>query len=97
MEINYRDISTIDSFNRAGYTYRKVDRGNGYSVWSVSKDFNGVSKDLGYEVWRDRPVKNPDGSIVIAKPSDEDFGSYAWYYPIRNSKMEAKIAVLAKG
>lgn len=33
----------------------------------------------GYEVWKPKWFKNSDGTVVWAKPCDEDFGTYGWY------------------
>lgn len=93
MKIFKNDINTYDTFRRDGYDYEKVECNDKYSIWEVFS--NGVSK--GFEVWKPKKHKNPDGNIVIVRPSDEDFGRYGWYYPIRSKSMEERIYSLRAG
>ena len=69
------DYRSIDNFKRCNYDYTKVSQDEKWMVWRLSK--NGEYR--GYELWKRKNVKNPDGSIVWAAPSDEQFGRYGWY------------------
>lgn len=82
-----KDIRTYDTFRRDGYDYKKLECNDNYSIWEVFKD----GQSRGYEVWKPKKHKNPDGNIVTVRPSDEDFGIYGWYYPIRSKSMDEKI------
>lgn len=72
---------------------KKIERGNGYSIWEIERN----GKHMGFEVWKDRKATNPDGTKVIVRPSNEDFGTYGWYFPTRGPKMDAKIDSLGGG
>lgn len=69
------DARSLGDFERCGCTYHKIDENEYVMVWEMSKN----GKPYGYEVWKFKGYKNPDGKVVWAKPSDEDFGSYGWY------------------
>ena len=45
----------------------------------MSKETDGVVKDMGYEVVKGVKRMNPDGSIVYVYPVDEQFGVYGFY------------------
>lgn len=83
------DVSTLEEFDRFGYHYTKIESGENYCVWKMSTG--------GYELWKRKKHKNPDGTIVWAKPSDEDFGTYGWYYPTLTEKFYKKKAELIAG
>lgn len=75
MEIFKTDVRTINEFDRVGYHYTKIESNDSYMIWEMSKE----GKCYGYELWKPKWKKNPDGTKVWAKPSDEDFGTYGWY------------------
>lgn len=83
-----KDARNIDSFRRCGYDYKKVEQTDYYMVWSMTKydDDTHTLHRYGYEVWRPKWFKNSDGTVVWAKPSDEDFGTYGWYCPTVEQK-----------
>ena len=76
-KIFYTDMRQVSTFTRCGYEYRKVEQTDNYMLWEMVKN-NG--KLAGYEVWKSHWYKNPDGNRVWIKPSDESFGTTAWYY-----------------
>lgn len=74
-EVFKTDARELKEFGRIGYHYTKIEETDTYMVWELTKD----NKSYGYEIWKFKKAKNPDGQIVWAKPSDEEFGKYAWY------------------
>lgn len=87
-KFNYRDARDIQEFDRAGYHYRKVEGNEEYILWKMERE--GISYS-NYELWLRINAKNPDGSVVWRKPSDEDFGRYAWYICGNEEKCQMKI------
>lgn len=77
------DYSKIDHFKRCGYDYTKVSSDDKWMVWKMTSD----GQSYGFELWKRKNVKNPDGSIVWAAPSDEDFGIYGWYIFYRDDEV----------
>lgn len=75
------DISEKMEFRRAGYDYKNVvfDAEHHCGIWKMSKEIDGVLKDMGYEVVKGVKKKNPDGSIVYCYPGDEQFGVYGFF------------------
>lgn len=72
--IFYTDVRELKEFSRCGYNYSKIEEGEDYMIWKMEKD-----NIVGYELWRPKWRKNPDGSKVWVKLSDEDFGTCGWY------------------
>lgn len=75
------DISQKMTFRRAGYDYKNIvfDADHHCGIWEMSKETDGVVKDMGYEVVKGVKRKNPDGSIVYYYPGDEQFGVDGFY------------------
>ena len=77
MEFFKKDYSKINRFERIGYTYEKIAENGSHLVWEMFKD--GISYK-NYEVWKKVWRKQPDGTLFLKAPSDEEFGSSAWYF-----------------
>ena len=76
-----KDISEKMSFRRAGCDYKNIvfNEEHHCGIWKMSKETDGVVKDMGYEVVKGVKRMNPDGSIVYVYPVDEQFGVYGFY------------------
>ena len=76
-----KDISKKMTFRRSGYDYQNIvfNEEHHCGIWKMSKETEGVVKDMGYEVVKGVKKKNPDGSIVYVYPVDEQFGVYGFY------------------
>ena len=76
-----KDISEKMTFRRAGCDYQNIvfNEEHHCGIWKMSKEIDGVVKDMGYEVVKGVKKKNPDGSIVYVYPVDEQFGVYGFY------------------
>lgn len=79
-QIYATDARELKEFNRLGYHYTKIEETEDYMVWEMEQE----GKTVGYEVWKRKNYRNPDGNVIWAKPSDEDFGRYGWYTPIKS-------------
>lgn len=78
-----KDLTERFDFTRAGYRTICIcyDKENHKGIWELRKD----GSCRGYEVIKGKKHKNPDGSVVYAYPSDEQFGSYGWYLVGKNA------------
>ena len=76
-----KDISEKMTFRRAGCDYQNIvfNEEHHCGIWKMSKEIDGVVKDMGYEVVKGVKIMNPDGSIVYVYPSDKHFGVYGFY------------------
>ena len=94
----YKSISEKMTFKREGYDYQNIvfDEEHHCGIWKMSKEIDGVVKDMGYEVVKGLKRKNSDGSIVYVYPEDERFGIYGFYtYSLERCKeiLDSWIAV----
>lgn len=80
-EVCKTDFRSIEEFKRNGYTYRRIASEYEWMVWKLSKDNDNESR---FELWKRKNAKNPDGSLIWASPSDEEFGKYAWYIHLKD-------------
>ena len=71
------DYSKINEFKRIGYTYTKIAENENYLVWEMFKD--GITYK-NYEVWKKVWKKQPDDTLYLKCPGDEEFGRTAWYF-----------------
>ena len=80
-EIGFKDISEKMTFRRAGYDYKNIvfDAEHHCGIWKMSKEIDGVVKDMGYEVVKGIKRTNLDDSIVYVYPGDEQFGVYGFF------------------
>lgn len=70
------DYSKVSEFERLGYTYTKVAENDRFVVWRMEKE---EIPHYSLEVWKKRWEKQPDGSLYLRAPSDENFGILGWY------------------
>lgn len=75
MNIVLTDARSITDFTRIGIAYHKVEETEKYMVWEMRRG----EKLIGWEVWKPKWRKNPDGTRVWAKVGDEEFGVFGWY------------------
>lgn len=85
-KVYFTDARSIKSFGRIGYVYTKIEESENWMVWELSRD----GKVYGWEVWKPKLRKNPDGNRVWAKIADEDFGIYGWYCTSKDSVEKKK-------
>lgn len=72
------DYSKINEFKRHSDLYTKIAENEEFVVWKMER----VDRELPYlqfEVWKKLWKKNPDGSVYMKAPSDEEFGRYGWF------------------
>ena len=76
-----KSISEKMTFRRSGCDYKNIvfNEEHHCGIWKMSKEIDGVVKDMGYEVVKGVKRKNSDGSIVYVYPGDEEFGIYGFY------------------
>ena len=80
MEIYKKDIETLNSFNKWGYTFTKIwgdDNRHLYVFRRTIKYDRRVITD--YEVFKAPKAKNPDGIVVYTYPNSEQFGVCGYY------------------
>ena len=77
----YKSISEKMTFRRSGCDYQNIvfNEEHYCGIWKMSKETDGVVKDMGYEVVKGVKRMNSDGSIVYVYPGDEEFGIYGFY------------------
>lgn len=88
LEIFKKDYSKISSFERLGYTYTKAAEDDNYVVWRMEKE---EIPHYAVEVWRKYWWKQPDGSRYLHAPSDEEFGSSAWYLVGKEEAVKSQV------
>lgn len=84
-----KDYSKINEFERIGYTYRKIYEDSDYIVWSMEME---GAKYFRCEVWKKSWRKQPDGSLYLHGPSDEEFGTSGWYFVGSKEKVKNAVA-----
>ena len=75
LSIGRKDYAAVKEFERIGIQYERICDNEGYVLWGMVQN----DQVTGFEVWKKRWVKNPDGTMVMKAPCDEDFGVYGWY------------------
>lgn len=80
--ITRTDYSKVESFIRDNYyRYTKAAESDNYILWRVDRDVpewkNSWDK---YELWKKKFLRNPDGTTIVRKLSDEDGGKYYWFF-----------------
>ena len=78
MKIFYPDIKEQNEFKKYGEQFRKIFADDEKHIYVFSRN------NTDYEVIQGVKKKNPDGNIVYAYPSSEQFGSYGYYITGRN-------------
>ena len=95
-----KDFRNSEAFKRNGYTYKRKAYEYDWMVWKMSKDND--DNESRFELWKRKDYKNPDGSIIWASPSDEEFGQYGWYIHLKDDDAcfqrmeEIKIEVISR-
>lgn len=87
-KVRRTDYSVIDTFERIGYTYTKIAENAEYVCWEMTKE--GLHL-YSVEVWKKRFGKNPDGTIYLKPPSDENFGKYGWYFSGKKEQVRQRV------
>lgn len=81
-------------FNRHGHAYEQIRRQGSVALFAVKSEFGGT---LGYEVVKVKVA--PAVFIKLTKthvperetyPSDEEFGTRGWYYPVEKKDLAEK-------
>ena len=93
MEIFRTDIKDKKEFTYENDTLKRLDYCETTGLYLYGR-YDGEDGHLkGYELIK--PVKciNPDGSTVGKYPSNEQFGTYGWYYPARTDLASLKRAL----
>ena len=84
-QINYTDLKEQNNFRKFDEDFSKIwsDDKNHIYVFKRVKKYNldnGNTKEvISYEVIKGVKKKNPDGTIVYAYPSTDQFGIYGYY------------------
>ena len=91
MEIIKKDIRELNSFKKFDSTFTKIwsDEDRHLYVFKRVKIMDDGKERIDYEVIKGVKTKNPDGSIVYAYPSSDNFGTYGYYImgiPVRYSR-----------
>lgn len=71
------DINEFNEFERCNWHYKRVATKDNFYLFQMKRA--GISTYLAYEIWKGKPYTQPDGSKIMIKPCDEDFGKYGWY------------------
>lgn len=80
IKIQFKDISKLKEFDRAGYHYTcvKADVENNIYLYKMEHIDEPYSYSQ-YELVVGVKQKNIDGSVVYTYPQSSLFGSYGWY------------------
>lgn len=89
-KVFYPDINKKKEFNRIGYHYARVwgDEDNHIYVYQIRNELPYYQ----FEVIKAKKVKNPDGNVVYAYPSNDDFGKYGWFIGGNTKNCNLKIS-----
>lgn len=88
MKLFSKDYSKIQEFKRIGFDYSKIYEDANYMAWQMKKDKH---PHYSVEVWQNKAKTNPDGTIVYPAPSDEKFGSTAWFFTGKEEIVKSQI------
>lgn len=76
--LKHKNIEKLETFVKFGEIFTKVWADDQKHVYVFKRQKNGGTY-MGFEVVRGHKFTNPDGSVVYAYPSSEEFGKNGYY------------------